>query len=373
MDKFLHRLSPFLSYKTIKIVQINDIRLGIIHYLVQLIIVGYIIGYVIIYDKGYQSEGDLVGTTSIKIKGNVLFNGSQIWDEQEIVFPPQEVDAFFVTTNFVPTYGQSRNICPSTNIDAFCNATSPSCSPDKYYQMGVPNGTCDFSTSRCFMNAWCPMENDFDMGNYLDPVEQFTVFAKINVQFPKYNIGVSNTNGTKGQTTKGFNLWTIADMLQMAGTSFNEIKANGAILLVTAHFECNFDRSSSECVPSFSFARIDAVSALSPGFNFRYVDHYWMPDPTVTDGPLPGHRQYRDLLKVYGIRTIYVINGTGAKFDIVPLILNLASGLALLGVATVICDFLALYIMPEKKKYNHAKYEDVEQDVQNSEVQPLIS
>jgi len=53
----------------------------------------------------------------------------------------------------------------------------------------------------------------------------------------------------------------------------------------------------------------------------------------------------------------------------VPLIINIGSGLALLGVATVVADFLALYVLPGKKFYNQVKYELAE--VPKEEVKPI--
>ena len=43
-----------LAYPTIKIVKVKDRYLGGIRYLMMLAIFAYIIGYVIIYDKGYN-------------------------------------------------------------------------------------------------------------------------------------------------------------------------------------------------------------------------------------------------------------------------------------------------------------------------------
>ena len=41
---------------------------------------------------------------------------------------------------------------------------------------------------------------------------------------------------------------------------------------------------------------------------------------------------------------IITIEGRGGKFNLKNTILNIGSGLALLGVTTVVCDFLLMYI-----------------------------
>ena len=45
---------------------------------------------------------------------------------------------------------------------------------------------------------------------------------------------------------------------------------------------------------------------------------------------------------------IITIEGRGGKFNLKNTILNIGSGLALLGVTTVICDFLLMYIKEKR-------------------------
>ena len=57
-----------------------------------------------------------------------------------------------------------RGVCPGMNDDSFCNATITDCSPHRNIEMGnhcfpnntegIANGTCDKSTSHCWVNAW---------------------------------------------------------------------------------------------------------------------------------------------------------------------------------------------------------------------------
>ncbi|XP_015780577.1 PREDICTED: P2X purinoceptor 4-like [Acropora digitifera] len=55
----------------------------------------------------------------------------------------------------------------------------------------------------------------------------------------------------------------------------------------------------------------------------------------------------------------------GGKFSPIPLFLNLGSGLALLGVATVLCDIVVLYVLQKKYFYREKKYQYVE-DVESN-------
>ena len=58
----------------------------------------------------------------------------------------------------------------------------------------------------------------------------------------------------------------------------------------------------------------------------RYANQYGVPQE---DGSF---KLYRDLYKAYGVRYLVTVQGTAGKFSIVPLLLNVGSGLALLGV-----------------------------------------
>jgi P2X purinoceptor 4 len=355
-------LDSLLWYRTVKIVQIRNWKLGLVHYGVMLLIFAYIIGWVIIYKKGYQGQGSLIGTASSKIKGVSYWNNNgtkQVWDEYDVVYPAVEQNAFFITTNFWPTYHQVRDVCPG---DVACNETV-NCPYNKLTGSGITNGTCDYSSNRCFMSAWCPLENELPNDtNYLEGIGDFTVFVKVNVRFPTYNIQLNNVNGTK--LTENYNLFVVNSILQEAGTNLKNIQQDGAILLMKIDYLCDFDKNEDQCIPTITFTRIDVGSVLSKGFNFRWVNYYWV-----------NGVQTRDLMKFYGIRVLILISGTGSKFDIIPMILNIASGLALLSIATVVVDFIALYVHPQRKYYNEHKFEDTKEDFsQNlSEKDSLLS
>ena len=50
------------------------------------------------------------------------------------------------------------------------------------------------------------------------------------------------------------------------------------------------------------------------------------------------------LFCLYCFKFLITIEGRGGKFNVKNTILNIGSGLALLGVTTVVCDFLLMYI-----------------------------
>jgi P2X purinoceptor 4 len=59
----------FFEYKTPKIVHIKSKKVGILNRLIQISIIGYIIGYVIIFKKGYQEFSGIQSSVTTKVKG----------------------------------------------------------------------------------------------------------------------------------------------------------------------------------------------------------------------------------------------------------------------------------------------------------------
>ena len=72
-----------------------------------------------VYKKGYQEFGRLESSVVTKVKGvtctknleNIPEVYKRIWDTSDIIIPPSENDAFFVTTNVVITPNQTRGVC----------------------------------------------------------------------------------------------------------------------------------------------------------------------------------------------------------------------------------------------------------------------
>ena len=73
-------------------------------------------------------------------------------------------------------------------------------------------------------------------------------------------------------------------------------------------------------------------------FIFRYANQFGVVQP---DGSF---KLYRDLYKAYGVRFLVTVQGTAGKFSIVPLLLNVASGLALLSVVRLLPQLQSLCI-----------------------------
>jgi hypothetical protein len=124
------RLNQWLSYSTVKLIDIHNYKLGLFHYSIQLIILAYILLYVVWWDSGYQGYSQVVGQVSVKPKGSALSpspyssmsslssrtgnrrlvnaDAPLVWDATDLVIPFVESNAIFITTNSLVTPLQTR-------------------------------------------------------------------------------------------------------------------------------------------------------------------------------------------------------------------------------------------------------------------------
>ena len=129
-----------------------------------------------------------------------------------------------------------------------------------------------------------------------------------------------------------------------------QIATTGAILLVDIDWTCNFDYDLDDCIPSFTFERIDndGDGIESEGFNFRTVVY-------------ENNSTIRELKKLYGVRITFTSSGRGGKFSFFALTVTLGAGIAYLGIAKLITDLVLSNFMKHTPKYIQAKYFRVHQ------------
>lgn len=80
-----------LYYRTAKLVEIRNWRLGLLHRTLQVAILLYVIGYAIIWNQGYQSESKMVSSFSSKVKGTAWVHdggSATVYDAYDLVLPP---------------------------------------------------------------------------------------------------------------------------------------------------------------------------------------------------------------------------------------------------------------------------------------------
>ncbi|KAF2987560.1 hypothetical protein EK904_013233 [Melospiza melodia maxima] len=277
----------------------------------------------------------------------------------------------FVMTNVILTLNQSQGHCPELPDDQTKCEVKNNCVPGyvSTHSSGIQTGECvpyNSSIKTCEVFAWCPVEDDYHIPKpaFLREAENFTLLVKNNIWYRKFNFSKRNIlptiNSTylkncvyDAQTDPFCPIFRLGKIVEAAGQDFQEMAVEGGVMALQINWDCNLDRAASHCVPKYSFRRLDnkdSAHTVSPGYNFRFAKYYRNSDGTES----------RTLVKAYGIRFDIIVFGKAGKFDVIPTMINIGSGLALFGVATVLCDIVVLYCMKKRYFYREKKYKYVE-------------
>ncbi|ODN02953.1 P2X purinoceptor 4 [Orchesella cincta] len=344
--------------------------------------------FAIVWKKGYQETCPVTSAVTTKVKGVVYTNLTRqqlgvpanysplyerIWDPTDYTIPTSggeygEYGGFFITTNVIITPNQTRGQCPEDY-----KIEGAVCTDDSHCPMGdslpvgngVFTGKCVDSTrsanKTCEIFAWCPVELDdpplHGKKALLEGSKNFTVLIKNVIEFPKFGSKYKRRNILEKSNTSYLQsciyntesdpfcpVFRIGDIVEAAGHNFSQVAKKGAVVEVEISWNCDLDFSFMEyCRPKYSFERMDSPEALiSPGWNFRTAEYH--------------EENRRTLFKRYGIKFLVKVSGQAGKFNLVPLLINLGSGLALLGLATIFCDILVLRCMKNRRYYQDKKY-----------------
>ncbi|XP_008297485.1 P2X purinoceptor 1 isoform X4 [Stegastes partitus] len=358
----------FFEYETPRQVLVRNRRVGVVCRLIQLGVLAYIIGWVFIYEKGYQSTDTAVSSVFTKMKGVGYTNVSgseRVWDVADYVFPPQGDSSFVVMTNYIITEGQKMGTCPELKGKHNCKSNAD-CEGGSFKRTGhgQMTGVCVESTKTCEVLAWCPVEDDHDIPDppLLMSAENYTLFIKNSVTFPLF--GVTRSNLVEGIDADYIGkclhdpkkaplcpIFRLGDIVKLSGFSFETIAKVGGAIGIVVDWTCNLDVDVKHCKPQYNFHGLygnpdetDKARA-SVGYNFRYAKHY-----------MENGTQKRTLLKVFGIRFDIIVQSLARKFDIIPTLTAIGSGVGIFGVATVVCDLVLLYLLPKREFYKNMKF-----------------
>ncbi|XP_044286148.1 P2X purinoceptor 5 isoform X2 [Varanus komodoensis] len=363
------------DYKTEKYVIAKNKKVGILYRAVQLFILAYIVGWVFMVKKGYQDVDTSIQSSVItKLKGVAFTNTSElsqkVWDVADYVIPSQGESVFFVITNLIITPNQRQSTCAeSPSIpDALCYRDGDCASGEAVIAgNGVKTGRClkagANKSGTCEILAWCPVEK---RGRPKKPLlanaENFTVYIKNSICFPRFHFCKTNVLETKDDTylkTCRYGpehpycpIFLLGNLIHWAGNNFQEMASEGGVIGIQISWNCDLDKAASQCNPQYSFSRLDSrltEKSVSSGYNFRFAKYYR--DAADVD--------FRTLIKAYGIRFDVIVNGKAGKFNIIPTIINVGSGLALMGAGAFFCDLVLLYLLRKSNFYRGKKYEEV--------------
>ena len=131
------------QYKSIRFIQVKNKKLACIYYSLILLVLAYVIGFTIVYNKGYQVKDEVAGTTGIKIKGSGSIGNDTNYtditeltplDAIDLVRPAMEENAFFLTTAMTVTPNQTQEICDGNPNEApECTSTNTDPCKEEFY------------------------------------------------------------------------------------------------------------------------------------------------------------------------------------------------------------------------------------------------
>ncbi|KAM7398487.1 hypothetical protein PAMA_006409 [Pampus argenteus] len=368
----------FFEYETPRQVLVRNRRVGVVCRLIQLGVLGYIIGWVFIYEKGYQSTETAISSVFTKMKGIGYTNVSgeeRVWDEADYVFPSQGDSSFVVMTNYIITDGQKMGRCPELHGKKNCSSNAD-CEGGSFKRTGhgQMTGVCVNTTNTCEVLAWCPVEDDHKIPDpaLLMSAENYTLFIKNSVTFPLFEVSRSNlVEGIDGayiskclydpEKAPLCPIFRLGDIVKLSGFSFETIARVGGAIGIVIDWTCNFDVDVTHCKPYYTFHGLYGKSdekdraKASVGYNFRFAKYY-----------LEDKIAKRTLIKVFGIRLDIIVQSLARKFDIIPTLTAIGSGVGIFGVATVVCDLVLLYLLPKREFYKNMKFKYTDTQTQVS-------
>ncbi|XP_037679402.1 P2X purinoceptor 6 [Choloepus didactylus] len=253
--------------------------------------------------------------------------------------------------------------CPDPNTSLSCE--KPLLPPPAFKDellLGIKTGLCKefVRTHRtCEIFSWCPVESSPRLAvscpqkPLLAQAENFMLFIKITVIFSKFNF--SKCNALETWDTSYFKqcchhtlsrppcpVFRVGDIVEAAGGVFKDLALLGGAVGIRVHWDCDVDPGGSECCPHYTF------QLQETSYSFRTATHWWA---------APGMEAW-SLLKLHGIRFNVLVTGRARKFGLIPTAVTLGTGAAWLGVVTILCDLLLLYVDREARFYWRTKYEE---------------
>ncbi|XP_075902819.1 P2X purinoceptor 3a [Nelusetta ayraudi] len=361
-------ITDFFTYETTKSVVVKSWSVGIINRIVQLLIIAYFAGWVFIHEKAYQTnDTGIESSVMTKVKG-FGYHHDQVMDVADYVFPSQGSAVFCIITKLLISRNQVQGKCAETEPKFSCIKDGECQS--KYGSIlanGAITGVCLKSPPNetkgwCEIRGWCPVEKESKIQPMLD-VDNFTIFIKNSIRFPLFDVTRGNFPSTMTRDQiKSCNyhpeenpfcpIFRVGDVLNHTGQNIAELADKGAEIGINIEWKCNLDTDVENCVPRYSFTRLDAPfakNAVSKGYNFRFAKYFKAENGT----------DFRRLHKAFAIRFDVMVTGSAGKFDTVPTLINLVAAFTSIGLGTVLCDIILLNFLKGAEQYKAKKFEEV--------------
>jgi hypothetical protein len=355
-------MAPVRTYSTNKEVTLLDRKLGMLYFAITSIVMSYVIGVRLYYEKGYKAVELSNGVVGIKLEGTGYTKTKGLIEPADIaslVKVGPEGDALFLPTRWVTWTEQRRGNC--TNADEPCSADS-----DCRREPPLAPGKCEGQL--CERYQWCSPGSNGQYTGATAPHDPFsaqhaaaleavgeTVLQEIG-QIDKVELEVVLTGVVGFQQLTNVELssengkarvrWTLAQLLQRAGMGQDVAQTDGGVLSLLLFWDCPNLFAPADCLPNLQ------VTQLAPGVPFyvQWANYYRRAaDPSI---------EYRDLHQARGLRLLVRSKAMGAQVDIQMIMLQISVMLALMPIASMLADTIMQYLFAERRHYREYKVEE---------------
>eukprot|EP00927_Polykrikos_kofoidii_P060818 TRINITY_DN55726_c0_g1_i1.p1 TRINITY_DN55726_c0_g1~~TRINITY_DN55726_c0_g1_i1.p1 ORF type:complete len:449 (-),score=41.39 TRINITY_DN55726_c0_g1_i1:39-1385(-) len=316
-------LDEIFSYKTLKIVRVQDKYIGALYWMITLVVLIYI-SYVVFYLEGKHAENAAgFGNIIVSVHGKGFVNGTKkIVDAADLRFPAIEPRGAFIATKRV-ILEQRHGRCVDMETLRSCDVHTP-----------CPNHA-HCNGEHCESFGWCPSLGD---ANALNPPVGAVVEHYMGLERLVLNIGtsivfpvLSNRTfvaGTSdfGESARRFRNMTLGDLVALATPpiTFEEAMDKGALLGLSFKWTCTL---TQDCEPEVSVKHLDGGLGFVQKRGKR----------RRTNGA-----EARDAFYSWGVRITVDSVGVGRQADMLLIVVQVGSALALLRMGSVAADFLML-------------------------------
>jgi len=343
MDIMKEDVDRLFSYNTIQQVKILDRFLGILNNIFTIIILGYVVIYVFLIDKGHLEYEAAKGLVLTHVTGDVVSQGTlgdiRFFSANDFTYPGLENGNVMVATKIAFTK-QERGVCmdmtmPCASADDCSDGVDAECTEE-----GI-----------CKEPSWC---DDGRPDEYKLPTADVMIWVKSAIQFMRMKPEkIFSADFSKpiyeGSLEDGRNTFTTRNLLDACDppVMYEELSELGAAIEVQFVYDCNVGKD--KCTPRIQARRVENIfQPANIGFTFSY------PQYTGVDK--------RTLVTVTGIRFYIRAVGTGEMLSTAAIILKLSTGLTLLGLAPIIVDLMMVRCFKGKSAIYFSRKYDMSED-----------
>jgi hypothetical protein len=344
-DLFAHLLSyvdssedadRVFSYYTRQQVQFLDYRLGVMFLTIQISMLAFVVGYVIIYKQGYLKFEESKGLTVLHVTGDAVATssgapGQRYFSNEELTYPGLENGNVFISTR-LSVSRQMRGMCEDMQMPCVSDGDCTVGGQGKCTELGF-----------CREHSWCNQDPKPQI--YSMETDRLQIWARSAIQYVRLapeKVFSSDSERDGPHPGNTFNIRQLLLMAKPLPVNYEEVAELGAVFDVTFRYDCNVKKDS--CKPEMWVRRLDTM--LDPdniGFGFNHAEY------------VDGNTRY--LNEVRGLRFVFRTTGRGKKRSVSALIMVGSTSGALLGFAAVIADLFLTKIMSNRKKYIARKFD----------------